>query len=380
MKVVVLSYYNPWISGGGHRPVCFLEEDLKKGHEVVFIFESLAETECMLSFRLYNNPNFKLVRRDKYSGAFEAMNVQAQDIISEDYLLDVWKPDYIRSHNPVGSYIELLKRCKEKNIPLLYDQMDYWDGFPVQPWGECTEDAYIDFAVSNTTISNWLVEKNSLKTTKPFAMIPNAIKENFAEKLFVPYNEVEQRNIRNRKTVVYSGAIWPEWFDWNVMSYLIEMRPQYDFLMIGAYNPSSDEDDGRNVKEIVARLKEFDNVTFWGQISHMELIPHLQRSNVSIIPFVVNDVTEACSPLKCFEYLGASLPVVTTALPEIKDFPMVFTAHSKEEFLELLDSLIQCGITEEQYVEMKTFVNNNTWKARSNALEAIALDMLSQGE
>ena len=38
-----------------------------------------------------------------------------------------------------------------------------------------------------------------------------------------------------------------------------------------------------------------------------------------MIPFVVNDVTEACSPLKCFEYLGASLPVVTTALPEIKD-------------------------------------------------------------
>lgn len=38
-----------------------------------------------------------------------------------------------------------------------------------------------------------------------------------------------------RKTVVYSGAIWPEWFDWDIMSYLIEMRPQYDFLMIGAY-------------------------------------------------------------------------------------------------------------------------------------------------
>ena len=44
-----------------------------------------------------------------------------------------------------------------------------------------------------------------------------------------------QRNLMKRKTVVYSGAIWPEWFDWDIMSYLIEMRPQYDFLMIGAY-------------------------------------------------------------------------------------------------------------------------------------------------
>lgn len=332
MKVVVLSYYNPWISGGGHRPVCFLEEDLKKGHEVVFIFESLAETEYMPSFGLYNNPNLKLVRRDKISGAFEAMNSQAKDIVSEEYLLDIWRPDYIRSHNPVGSYIELLTKCKEKNIPHLYDQMDYWDGFPVQPWGECTEDAYIDLAVSNMTISNWLVEKNSLKTLRPFVMVPNAIKENFAEELSIPYSEVTQRNLMKRKTVVYSGAIWPEWFDWDIMSYLIEMRPQYDFLMIGAYNPSSDEDDGRNVKEIVTKLKSFDNVSFLGQISHMELIPHLKGSNVSIIPFVVNDVTEACSPLKCFEYLGASLPVVTTALPEIKDYPMVFTAHVEMQF------------------------------------------------
>ncbi len=380
MKVVVLSYYNPWISGGGHRPVCVLEEDLKKGHEVVFIFESLAETEYMPSFGLYNNPNLKLVRRDKISGAFEAMNSQAKDIVSEEYLLDIWRPDYIRSHNPVGSYIELLTKCKEKNIPHLYDQMDYWDGFPVQPWGECTEDAYIDLAVSNMTISNWLVEKNSLKTLRPFVMVPNAIKENFAEELSIPYSEVTQRNLMKRKTVVYSGAIWPEWFDWDIMSYLIEMRPQYDFLMIGAYNPSSDEDDGRNVKEIVAKLKSFDNVSFLGQISHMELIPHLKGSNVSIIPFVVNDVTEACSPLKCFEYLGASLPVVTTALPEIKDYPMVFTAHSKEEFLELIDSLLEYGVTEEQYMEMKKFVDNNTWKARSNTLESVALDMLLQGE
>ena len=380
MKVVVLSYYNPWISGGGHRPVCFVEDDIKKGHEVVFIFESLAEVECMPSFRLYKNPKLKLVRRNKNSGAFEPMNSQAKDIISEDYLLDLWKPDYIRSHNPVGSYIELLKRCKEQKIPHLYDQMDYWDGFPVQPWGECTEDAYIDLAASNMTISNWLVEKNSHKTPKRFVMIPNAIKENFAKELSISYTEVERRNITKRKKVVYSGAIWPEWFDWGIMSYLIEMRPQYDFLMIGAYNPSSDEDDGRNVRERVAKLKTFDNVSFLGQISHMELIPHLQSSNISIIPFVVNDVTEACSPLKCFEYLGASLPVITTALPEIKDYPMVFTAYSKEKFLELLDSLLECGTTEEQYKEMKMFVDNNTWKARSNALEDVVIDMLSQGE
>ena len=41
-----------------------------------------------------------------YTGVFEAMNPQADDIVSEDYLLNEWKPDYVRSHNPVGSYID----------------------------------------------------------------------------------------------------------------------------------------------------------------------------------------------------------------------------------------------------------------------------------
>lgn len=380
MRITVLSYYNPWISGGGHRPVCFLEQDLNKGNEVVFIFESSAETENMAQFELYSNNNLKLIRRDKITGAYEAMNPQAAEIISEEYLLNVWKPDYVRSHNPVGSYIEFLKKCRKVKIPHLYDQMDYWDGFPVQPWGECTENDYIKFASSNMTISNWLVKKNALKTNASFAVIPNAIKEIFARKLAVSYDEVLTRHSKTRKTVIYSGAIWPEWFDWDIMSFLIKNRPEYDFLMIGAYNPSSDEDDGRNVKGIVKELKGYSNVSFLGQISHMELIPYLKNSNVAIIPFVVNDVTEACSPLKCFEYLGASMPVVTTALPEIEEYPLVYTAYSKEQFLEYIDSLISIPVTKEQYNDMATFIENNTWRTRSNELDAVAEKMMHEGE
>lgn len=380
MKIIVLSYYNPWISGGGHRPVCLLEEDIKKNNEVVFVFESEAEIENMRLFDLYYNNNLKLIRRDKDTGTFEAMNPQAQDIVSEHFLLETWKPDYIRSHNPVSSYIGILKKCEVLNIPHLYDQMDFWDGFPVQPWGECTEDDYIKYSSSAMTISNWLVKKNLEKTEKKFFMIPNAIKGEFEKKLEVSYDEVIQRQSNIRKTIVYSGAIWPEWFDWDIVSTLVKNRPEYDFLMIGAYNPSSDEDDGRNVREIVKELKNFDNVKFLGQISHVELIPYLKSSNLAIIPFVVNNVTEACSPLKCFEYLGASLPVVTTALPEIYNYPMVYTALSKEQFLDYIDKIVAGSINMAQYEEVRSFVLRNTWKARSDEMDQVVAKMISKGE
>ena len=134
------------------------------------------------------------------------------------------------------------------------------------------------------------------------------------------------------------------------------------------------------MRNIVANLKQYSNVEFLGQISHRELIPYLRKCNVAIIPFVVNDVTEACSPLKCFEYLGASLPVVTTALPEIKDYPMVFTAHSKEEFLQFIDTLLTAPMSSDDYKQVSAFIDNNTWKARSNELDVVANAMIQMGE
>jgi len=378
MRIIVLSYYNPWISGGGHRPICFLEQDLKKGHEVVFIFESNSELETISNFEMYSHPNLKLIRRNKENGSFTPVNTQGEEIISEDYLLNCWKPDYVRSHNPVDSYIEFLKKCQAQNIPHLYDQMDYWDGFPVQPWGEYTENEYITYSNERITISNWLVEKNKCKTNALFHMIPNAIKDSFANALSIQYTDVLNRQLYSRKRIVYSGAIWPEWFDWDIMTYLIEQRPEYDFIMIGAYEPSSDEDDGRNVKEIVNGLKKHNNTKFMGQISHEELIPYLKSCNVAIIPFVVNNVTEACSPLKCFEYLGASMPVVTTYLPEISDYPSVYSAKDKIEFLDLIDSLVESAMSQEQYQQIKDFISENTWKSRSDELEKIALEMIQR--
>ena len=47
MKILILAYYNPWISGGGHRPICLCEEDIARGDEVVFLFESDSEIDQM---------------------------------------------------------------------------------------------------------------------------------------------------------------------------------------------------------------------------------------------------------------------------------------------------------------------------------------------
>lgn len=105
MKILILAYYNPWISGGGHRPICLCEEDIARGDEVVFLFESDSEIDQMKKFSLFNSHRLRLLRRDKESGKLIAMHQQAEIFETEDDILEKWRPDYIKSHNPVESFL-----------------------------------------------------------------------------------------------------------------------------------------------------------------------------------------------------------------------------------------------------------------------------------
>ncbi|MDF2943101.1 MAG: hypothetical protein K0S01_1959 [Herbinix sp.] len=378
-RVLILSYYNPWISGGGHRPVCLLEQELAKGRNVLFLFESDAEMDLMINYGLFNDRNLFLAKRNPETGESSPCNAQAKALLGEglkdNELILCWSPDYVRSHNPVKSYIPLLKLCKENDIPHVYDQMDYWDGFAVKPWGDKTEKIYFNYSEESITISNWLAKHT--KTDKTLHVIPNGVKNHFLEQIRLKdSDDVVQRNNQDKKIILYSGAIWPDWFDWDIVKYIVNKRPEYNFVFVGAYSPTLDEDDGRHVNRIIKELSKLDNVSFLGQVQHHELIPILQKAHIGIIPFVVNKVTEACSPLKCFEYLSAYLPVISTNLPEIKDYPMVTLVNNKEAFLEELDKMLSLEITSDIIDQIEHFLIKSTWKMRSDEFDKVAINAI----
>lgn len=362
-RILVLSYYNPWISGGGHRPICLAEQDINNGKQLLFCFESESEMENMEDFPLYNHKNLLIFRRNPQNNQIIAINNSAKNFSSSpmsDYeLLIQWRPNYIRSHNPVENFIELLRLSKNMNIIHIYDQMDFWDAFPVQPWGTNTESEYIKLSTACVTISKYLQNKNP-----SFYLIPNGIKNSFLSKIHLNYDKIISRSKEKTKRIIYSGAIWPDWFDWSIVKDLIKLRPQYKFIFVGSYIPSTDEDDNRNVSKIVSDLSKYSNVEFLGQVSHEQIIPLLQTSHAAIIPFVVNSVTEACSPLKLYEYLGAFLPTVSTMLPEISGCPLLELANNNQDFIHKLDLCVNMEISPKNYEDTDSFIHKNTWKNR----------------
>ena len=373
-KIMVLSFYTPWVSGGGHRPVCFLEEDIRKGRSIIFVYVSESEIELIKDHKLAYKPNLELAKYDQKSNSLSFYDVDKEEyyrtVDLNTFTLE-WNPDVVRSHNPVQDYISFLRFCAENSIPHVYDQMDYWDGFPVKPWGEGTERKYIELASSCVTISNWLENRNEDKNMR---VIPNGIKRTFLDKLMEPdVSKVVAHFDNLDDCVLYVGAIWPEWFDWDVVKYIVKERPEYKFVFIGPYISSEEENDGRPVENIVKEVSKLGNVMFLGQIPHEDIIPWLKKSKVGIIPFVVNEVTEACSPLKCYEYLSAYLPVVSSALPEIVDCPSVSLTYSKEEFLREIDRYINAKRKKEDFIKIKEFNLQNTWECRSDIMDDVEI-------
>jgi glycosyltransferase involved in cell wall biosynthesis len=123
-----------------------------------------------------------------------------------------------------------------------------------------------------------------------------------------------------------------DWVDLEVVRHLAASRPQWSLLLIG------------DVQTDTSALRELSNVHLLGRRSYASLPAYCKAFDVAILPFVVNDLTEAANPLKLREYLAAGLPVVATPLPEVlKLSSLVRMARTPGEFLEQVEGLLNEG-------------------------------------
>ena len=95
-----------------------------------------------------------------------------------------------------------------------------------------------------------------------------------------------------------------------------------------------------------------------------ELFQYVRHFSVGIIPFHVNEITLATSPLKLFEYAALLKPIITTALPECMKYEEVLIANDRNEFL----SKIEIGLLKAQDLEFITqldqLAQKNSWQSK----------------
>jgi hypothetical protein len=112
-------------------------------------------------------------------------------------------------------------------------------------------------------------------------------------------------------------------------------------------------------------LSGFNNVTILDYVSYKELPTFAQCFSVATIPFRLNCLTEATSPIKMFEYMALGHPIVTTGLRECRKYASVLVADDAADFIEKIDKAIFLKNDPHYQALLKKEALENSWMSRA---------------
>ncbi len=164
----------------------------------------------------------------------------------------------------------------------------------------------------------------------------------------------------NKPIIGYYGAM-ATWFDYNLIKYLAEKRKDYNIVLIGIkYDDSLEK----------SNLNQYKNIHYLGCKDYSILQNYANKFTVCTIPFVINSITKATSPVKLFEYMALGKPIVTTAMHECKKYKSVMIAEDKEEFIDLIDKSVNMNKenSKEYFELLNKEAEENTWNKKAQQI------------
>jgi len=164
-----------------------------------------------------------------------------------------------------------------------------------------------------------------------------------------------RRIVRQGRPVVgYYGAV-ASWLDVELLTEVARLRPDWSFLLIGHQLP-----DAPSLKP----LQGLANVLVLTAQKYETLPHYLAPWTAAMIPFKVNQITQATSPLKLYEYFAGGKPVISTPMPECQAFPEVHVIRDAREFSAALD-LAAAQSRDASFPEhLRAVARENSWAAR----------------
>ena len=118
-------------------------------------------------------------------------------------------------------------------------------------------------------------------------------------------------------------------------------------------------------------LSRTPNIHLLGPRPYSSLPGYAKGFTAAMLPFKVNRLTESVNPIKLREYLAAGLPVVSTALPEVKPYAgIVRIGASVEEFVREMEAAVK-DTSETAVRRRMESVAKDTWEARVEYISSL---------
>lgn len=317
--------------GGGQRSAQLANAFNIMGYEVYYIF-GFDSTESKREDMYI--PAMKHLHIDQYS-----LNEMACDIRDDAVLI---------FEIPYSKFIPYLDYANSHSYATIYEHIDNWDSsLGCLFYNKNDFERFIRDVQHITVTARILGAKIEEAGRNDYLYSANAVDSS----LFEPNRSYEKPNdiVIGKRTLLYFGSLWGEWFDWDLLIYVAE-HCDCAINLIGDYQPIAD------------RIKDFpSNFHFLGIKKHEDLPAYLHYSDIALLPFKNSIIGKYVSPLKIFEYIAMNKPVLATPLDDIMGYPNVVFSEDKQVWADTVNKGIEAA-------DATIFTAENSWFARCNRI------------
>jgi hypothetical protein len=306
-------------------------------------------------------PKYETGRIDVRIGHPNLLTTRFSKFTPEPFIRQfVHKPFGLLVEHPIPDFLPVIRDLRKLGGRVIYDLIDDWSTSLGARWyTETAEQELIAASDALLATAPALHARLERLSGREVQLLPNAVNL----RLF------NFRHIYPRPadlpaaewTVIYIGALWGDWFDWDLLievarrhsmaRHSMARYPACSVVVIGDYRGQCPQ--------------ALPNLHFLGLKAQRDLPAYLAHSQVAIIPWKVNAITRATSPLKVYEYLAMHKPVVVPNLPLLSELPFVFCSQDHEAFLQNLAAARQAHVDGEA---LEHFLAQNSWQARVDSI------------
>lgn len=302
---------------------------------------------------------YRLLRRFNYLLNIPRVKKQIKKLKMDESILWIYSPDAVT----------FVGKLNEKVV--LYDCVDEYTAQPYYQKNfigiEKDEIELLGKSHYVFTCSPYLQQKKRKFNKNTFFIANVADYEHFSKsqgkKIPVPQDILSISN----PIIGFIGAIDTYKLDFALIQKLAERNPNLSIVLIG----------GKGEAEKRANIKLFKkrkNIYLLGKKDYDILPNYIKAFDVAVIPYVNNEYTKSCAPLKLFEFLSLGKPVVVSGISIIEELKeVIIYTKNYDEFKKAIEDSLR-NDTQENKNRRIDFAKKYTWEKKIEKQMAIIKD------